>query len=326
MTSYVIVAHRADPDGIISHALLRRAIGENNIRAHYFVDYDDIMPSLITINQKNNDAEIIVADISCNNQFMDEALFADLKKKNKSITWIDHHDSTADNSKFLGQFCTVIYAANKCAAELVEEKYRSRLYYSDPYYSHILAEIAHAHDFEQRKTLPWKAGDSLQQVIASGYNLETLVKDLANGRAWEDNYTLSPHYSGIAAHFKLKKMEAYYCLKETVEQIDCAGKKVLFAFADPMLYMKDAPEYLKLYYDTDYIVVAFESISNVAVFGKGNVGKSVVDFCIAMGGGGRGHGGGINLNHPVSKESYPADKEYITSNLNKFLLSYSGHL
>lgn len=319
MASHVIVAHRADPDGIISHALLRRAIGENNVRTHYFVDYDDILPSLTAITAENSNAEIIVADISLNNQFKDQALFSALKKKNRSITWIDHHESTADNIGFLGQFCTVIYAANKCAAELVEEKYRHRL---DPHYDHLLAAIAHAHDFEQRKTVEWKIGDALQQIIASGYNLETIVKDLATGEAWDDDYILSPLYTRIVAHFQISRNAAYSRLKETVEEVTIADRKILFAFSDPILYMKDAQEYLKRHYDADYVVAAFDGISNILVFGKGNVGKSVVDFCKSMGGGGRGHAGGFNLGHASTEKFFSADKEHLKGKLEEFLRDY----
>lgn len=325
MKDHVIVAHRADPDGIISHALLRRAFGENNIRRHYFVDYDDFLSSLRTINEKNSNAEIIVADISLNDSYLDEALFMDLKKKNRSLTWIDHHDKTAINKPFLEQFCNEItYAPHQCAAELVRERYNFCLH---PDYDSMLAGVAHAHDFEQRKTLPWQVGNSLQQIIASGYDLEKLVHDLATGKAWQEAWIENPvfniNYKHIAADFLIKKEDAYRRLRENAESFEIAGKKVVFAFADPMLYMKDAPEYLKLHYDVDYVVAAFDGISNIIFFGKGNIGKSALDFCMAMGGGGRGHGGGFDIGHTVNKKNYSEDKEYLMKRLEEFLRNYN---
>ncbi|MDP3734352.1 MAG: hypothetical protein Q8R37_03915 [Nanoarchaeota archaeon] len=327
--NYIIVGHRIDPDGIISHALLRRAFS-NNPCHHYFVDYDDFFPVMQDINNRLKDLKkphLIVADISLNLVFQDEYLFQGLGEKTESFTWIDHHLNTFQNEDFLVRsYARVVYEPHLCTAELVQRRY-AYSHNLDSDYNRMLARVAHAHDFERRQMLEWTLGDVLQNIIKSNNNdifgLSKLVQDLGAGNVWDEEGALAPHYQRIVQDCQKKKREAYVRLEENVDIVHCAGKKVLFAYADPILYMKDAPEHLKRINDVDYVVVAFEGISNVIVFGKGNVGKSVIEFCQSMGGGGRGHAGGFTIGHAVTEKDYSQDKTDITGKLEQFLESYN---
>lgn len=319
MTDNIIIAHSADPDGIISHSLFERAFNPG-VRAHYYVDYPDFIKSLENVANKEKNAHITIADISFNDNFMDEELFRTLKEKNESLTWIDHHDNTKKNRGFLERFCDgVIYSSNKCSAELVLSRYNTML---DPSYDAMLANIAHAHDFDNKKQVSWSVGNTLQQVISSGYDLDTLVGDLVTRDAWEDEYMLNSNYQAVAKQFRIKKNKAFQSLKESVEHVSFGDKKAIFAYSDPMLYMKEAPEFLRENYSIDYVVVAFEGKANVMVFGKGKSGTSAVNFCTSMGGGGRNHGGGFGLDHEVTKDTYQIDKEMIQGKLAEFLKTY----
>ena len=166
-----IVAHSADPDGILTHAILQRSLGGVQ---HHFADYDnlaEILGGLVTAKPGN----IIVADLSCEEAIAREDLFNNLKQKHSSIRWYDHHNGSIGRKGFLAQHCDdVVLAANRCAAELVNSVYSPHDLYTE-----FLAELGHVHDFEQKDNSLAPTAYSLQDIIASGYNLKALVSDIA---------------------------------------------------------------------------------------------------------------------------------------------------
>lgn len=309
-----IVAHSADPDGVIAHSLLERALSRDNEVHHQFVDYPNFVGALEQLVDLPG-GKVIVADMALNDSYKKSDLFSRVKGKHGSLTWYDHHEGSITGKSFLEQYCDrIIVAPNKCAAWLVQQD----LLPNDDYAA-FLADIAQTHDFQKQEPL-LEIGNQLQDVISSGDDLLRLVGDLASGSAWEGEM-LTGHYFNISLLFRQKKQQALFDLDNSMEYDIIAGKNVIFAYADRVLYMKDALEHIKRTQPMDYIFVLYEGISNVILEGKGNIGTTAVDFCKRMGGGGRGHGGGFDVGHPVRRETYGQDKGLIRKRFLEYLSS-----
>ena len=92
-----IVAHGADPDGIVTHAILRRALLKTQ---HHFADYDNftaILEKLLTAEP----GKLIIADISCNDRIASPEMFESLKRRHRNISWYDHHTGSYEQKGFL---------------------------------------------------------------------------------------------------------------------------------------------------------------------------------------------------------------------------------
>ncbi len=314
MTTYLI-AHRADPDGILTHAILERALDDEPYLRHVYVDHPDMVSSLESVAM-DRPGEVVIADMSLNHSY--KPAVKRVSETHRPLTWIDHHQGSIDEHSFLEQHCSrVVVSLQKCAAELAQETYLP-----EEAYARHLARVGHAHDFEvQKDPHLLLAGRDLQTVIASGYNLDDLVSDLATGKAWDPSSIsrLNTQYRVVIEEMALKREHTYQELEETLDERIIAGKDVILAHSNPLLYWKDASTYLKGAYNPDYFVISFEGKTNVLFIGNGNVGTSAVDFCQSMGGGGRDNGGGFELDHEVTQTTYPEDKEWIAGRLTEFL-------
>lgn len=314
MTTY-LVAHRADPDGILTHAILQRAYNDEPDLRHVHVDYPDMVSSLEGVAM-DQPGEVVIADMSLNLSY--KPIVRKLSETHQPLTWIDHHQGSVDEHSFLEQQCSrVVVSLQKCAAELAQETHLPK----DAYARH-LAGIGHAHDFENKSDPQlWGLGVDLQAMIASKYSLDMLVDDLAEGEAWDvrDLFHFNSRYRDIIAEMGIRRTDAYRRLEESIDERLIAGKQIVFAHADSLLYMKDAGLHLREVRHPDYFVISFEGRTNMLFIGKGNVGTSAVEFCTLMGGGGRDNGGGFVLDHPITQATYRRDKERLVGQLIKFL-------
>ncbi len=312
-----IVAHRADPDGIVSHAILRRALAADHRLEHYFAEYGDLPETFEALLQADP-GKVIVADIAIQSDNRDEALFRSIKDRHEELEWYDHHKGSQEWLPTLERHCDrVVIDMGKCGAELVVGRYAA----DDPHSQH-LAALGHAHDFERKKSPLAVQAYGLQDIIASGFDLLTLVGDLAEERVLVGKSAFTPPYQEVLGIFAERKQQAYHELESTVEHEPVGRYNVTFAFSPKILYMKDAPDYLPTAHpEQDIIVVMYDGLPNVIIYGrKGRgVGKRIPDFCQLNGGGGRGHGGGFVLDHAVTPETYAADKAYVTARLGEFL-------
>ena len=314
-----IVAHSADPDGIITHAILERSLTQIGHKTkHYYVDYPQLGTALENLLTEKS-GRVIVADLSLNEEVAREDLFRSLVERHRHLSWYDHHASSLNGREFLGKFCRrVALALNKCASKLVALEYAPQ----DEYVG-FLAELAQVHDFEKSKSRLMVRAQQLQDIIASGYDLPTLVKDLSNEKAWHGR-EFKPKYQQVITNFNQLKLQAYASLEQSVEHVSIAGFNITFGLAPACLYMKLAPRYLDerrnaTYNQTDCFVVVYEGMSNVILQGYGQLGSLVPPLCISQQGGGRGHAGGFLLDHPVSADTYERDKQEINRRMALFL-------
>ena len=248
-----------------------------------------------------------------------EDLFQLLVEKHRHISWYDHHAPSLNGREFLGRFCSrVALASNKCAAKLVALDHAPH-----DEYSLFLAQIGQVHDFQRGKSHLMPKALQLQDIIASGYDLPTLVQDLASGKAWHTG-NLKKKYQVVLTKFNERKIQAYSSLEQSIEHTTIAGFNVAFALSPACLYMKLAPTYLNekrnmCYGQTDVFVIFYEGIQNVIIQGYNQVGALVPAFCISQQGGGRGHMGGFLLPHFPSAATYTADTLEIKQRLEVFL-------
>tara|TARA_Y100000310_G_C20661262_1_gene804936 strand:- start:526 stop:1485 length:960 start_codon:yes stop_codon:yes gene_type:complete len=316
---YHIIGHQSDPDGIISHALLRRSLLNNKDKdhsneqmIHYFTDYAFLRDLLDKVKSSER-GKIFVADLSLDENICDETLFQQLSTNHDSLAWFDHHEPSIENKDFLDHYCNIVsLASNKCAAVLVQESYSP-----NNKYDQFLAHLAQVTDFERRDDQFSKQAYGLHDIIASGYNLKSLVEDLAEEKVVNKKGFING-YQTVIDDFKIKKEEAYINLEKSISYQCVNGYVFAFAFSEPLLYMKLATEYLKERLKVDGIIVVYDGKPNVLAHGKKDLGKRIPQFCKIQGGGGRGHGGGFLLNHDINQETFQADIEYIKNNLEQF--------
>lgn len=297
-----IVAHSADPDGIVTHAILRRSLLKTQ---HHFADYDNlaaILEGLLTAEP----GKLVIADISCNDRIASPEMFESLKKRHRNISWYDHHTGSYEQKGFLARYTALILSTNQCAAQLVSEVYAAK-----DAYAQFLAHLGQIHDFERKEDQFAPQAYALQDIIASEGNLHDLVSDLATEKVWDEHRIFTPFYQGVLDKFSERKNQAYSLLEQSVEQREIAGLRVAVAYSDPILYMKPAYQHLQECLDEDCIFVMYQGKSNVLALASKKIGKRILDFLAVQGGGGRGHGGGFVLDHPVSAETYQQDKEEI---------------
>ncbi len=308
---YHLVAHSADPDGIITHALLERSLKEHHVK-HYFVDYPDFHQTLRNLQQQPP-GRIIIADMNLDTNLRQSKLLPELRDRHGLLDWYDHHSNSIQEQRYLEKQCRrVRVAANYCAAELVREEYLPQ----DPY-AQSLAHLAHIHDFEKKEDPRASVAYGLQDVIASGHGLDQLVSDLATGKIWAGEQ-FNPAYQEVLRQFQERKHQACQQLEDSLEQKIIGGYKVAFAFSDPLLYMKLAPAHLAPKLEVDCLVVLYESKRNIIVEGYNRVGKHIPAFCTRNQGGGRGHAGGFTIDHEVTIDSLQQDKELVAQRLEEF--------
>ncbi|MDO8656950.1 MAG: hypothetical protein Q7K45_06970, partial [Nanoarchaeota archaeon] len=318
MMVHHIIAHSVDPDGIITHAILERSLKPSGHKInHHYVDYPQLGSALEKMLTEEP-GRVIVADLSLNDEIAREDLFRSLVERHRHISWYDHHASSLNGREFLGRFCSrVALASNKCAAKLVALDYAPQNEYVG-----FLAELAQVHDFENSKSRLMVRAQQLQDIIASGYDLPTLVKDLSDEKAWHGR-EFKPKYHQVIADFNQLKVQAYHFLEQSIGLVNIAGFNIAFSLAPACLYMKLAPRYLEekrntVYPETDCFVVVYEGMNNVILKGYGQLGPLVPSLCISQQGGGRSHAGGFLLNHPVSADTYQRDKKEIIQKITTF--------
>ncbi|MBI2146558.1 hypothetical protein HYU22_04420 [Candidatus Woesearchaeota archaeon] len=167
---YHLVAHRADPDGIIAHALLERALAKEQCE-HYFVDYPDFHQTLGNLKEKKP-GRVIVADMNLDTILQQSNLLSELREKHGLLEWYDHHSNSIQEQRYLEKQCRrVKVAANYCAAQLVREEYLPQ-----DSYALSLAHLAHVHDFEKKEDSRAPIAYELQQKDQACQRLEESVE------------------------------------------------------------------------------------------------------------------------------------------------------
>ncbi|HLD00938.1 MAG TPA: hypothetical protein VJC39_04285 [Candidatus Nanoarchaeia archaeon] len=320
-----IVGHRADPDGIMCHAIFRR--NEKNTR-HIYADYGDVnghLRSLVNLSP----GTVQVADLSYHHSI--EPILAELNSKGHVLNWYDHHNDSRDNEDLLKEYCwKVRLGQGLCAAKLV-----SREYPEDDYGS-FLSEIGQVHDFHnQTDIVMYSLGvgimDIMSKITLSGINLEDLVVDLAEEKVFESIRTsprFNPQYKKIVQEFQICKQKAIREMDQSLEYVEMDGYVVATAFSDRILYMKPGLDHLQdqliknknpVEEKVDCCIVFYAQRPNVVMVTGGKIGSSIIQFSKSQGGGGRDHGGGFQLDHDNSPQTYSQDRLEILERLREYL-------
>lgn len=329
-----IITHGEDPDGIISQAILWRYYcvkeGESHQR-HFFARYDHLLePFLEALRQ--DPRQLIVADISLNQELiqageMPGELLRSLAQQS-GITWYDHHLSTQQSESYFQSLrATVHYSDTQCAAKLVAKD----LLRGDPYVRE-LAKIAQANDYQnclpQAPTARVILGDKLEGIISlfnaqnNQAGLFLLAEALQRDQWRTDETLLQPYWEIHVQEFQQESIQARAELETTVEIPRIESSRVLIGLADPILYPKAAPRYLREHYaeKADLFVTLFQAPcrNHVILSHHGNL-INVPALCQSLGGGGRDNGGGFTLPFEITSESFSHAKNYVINRVEEYL-------
>jgi archaea-specific RecJ-like exonuclease len=122
----ICVSHREDADGISSAALIKEAFGGDTL----LEDYPSLMDALQKVKQDEKLKTLFICDLGLSKKNQDEfvEILSELRKKNVSITYIDHHDLDKGIIKKLKQIkVKLIHDINECTSVLVYDSFKSKL-------------------------------------------------------------------------------------------------------------------------------------------------------------------------------------------------------
>ena len=125
-TKILCVSHMEDADGISSAALIKQAFGGDTI----LVDYPGMTDALETLRNDEKLKMLFICDLGLNKQnsdyFVD--LLTELRKKQVSITYVDHHYV---DSKIIAKLKKVkvklIHDTSECTSVLVYNAFKKKL-------------------------------------------------------------------------------------------------------------------------------------------------------------------------------------------------------
>jgi len=332
-THPLIVTHAEDPDGIISHALLLRALDIHDQTLspenHHFLRYDRLVEQFESIGDLLRDSkkDLYIADIGLNPALAavrNGHLVPEILQNARSTTWIDHHANTEIRIGLLNHFgVDVVYNNRQCAGQQTQ-----RYFNLNSPYEILLGKIAQAHDYKKlgvhhpNITL----GDELQAVISyanASLDFNMLAEFTAGLR--DENVIqgerLTSDWEDIVIDYEHKQQQAFQDLENSIESETIAGHRVLWAVASPYLSAKPAPRYMKQYYSDkcDFYIVIFESPTRNHIFEKSpHVLFPVEAMAQSLGGGGRGDGGGFSVPYDTTEETIPQIKELVREKIEHY--------
>lgn len=316
---HYIIADRTDCDGVISHALLKRKLGNTK---HFPSDYYDFHKMLeeVIIQPPGN---IIVADLDLNSNIRRYTyLFERAKRKHKTFAWLDHHIGSLSTMDFLEKHCNLINVQkDQCASMII-----SKTFWAKDDYADWLVKIAQDYDYKNKGTEEYNLAQKVQEVIRSDFSTEKLIEIVAKDDKWQKNGNLIEELEIERQGFLKRKPDAYSELEKTLITQKISGLRVMFGLSNMTLYRSDAPMYLKdkRSNDADLFVVFFlNDYGPVMIYGNTEEMK-VTDLCSMLGGGGRENNGGFTFNNKTNRGNYierirhvSIAIEHMQSNINK---------
>jgi len=125
-TKTLCISHMEDADGISSAALIKQAFGGDTT----LVDYPGMTDVLETLRNDEKLKTLFICDLGLNKQNTDSfvELLTELRKKQISITYIDHHHL---DSKIIAKLKKVkvklIHDTSECTSVLVYNAFKKKL-------------------------------------------------------------------------------------------------------------------------------------------------------------------------------------------------------
>ena len=150
-TKVLCVSHMEDADGISSAALIKQAFGGDTI----LVDYPSMIDVLETLRNDEKLKTLFICDLGLNKEnstsFVD--LLTELRKKQVSITYVDHHHV---DSKIIARLKKVkvklIHDTSECTSVLVYDAFKKKL----PEHSTFIAACGAITDYMENRPIASK--------------------------------------------------------------------------------------------------------------------------------------------------------------------------
>ncbi len=307
----LILTHSEDPDGIIAHALLIRALGikEINPENHFFARYDRLADDFGKLERRVQDvpkSSVYIADIGLNGQLAAAggrpyACLEGIALAAEEKFWVDHHETTLKHGEALSRMGFQLhYNSERCAALLIRD-----IFGLQGEYESELAQIAQAHDHKKPGSASERVvkGNEIEKVIALANErldystMHKLTLGLAQGKAVDHDFNLQGEWRDHVVEFDTRTVAAYRELESSIVVEEVAGLRVLFAHSPAILSQKPALEYLQTNHSraSDMYVCFFRPpVRNHIILRKQGSNFPAVELCGSLGGGGRGNGGGFS--------------------------------
>ncbi len=344
MTKPLILFHSEDPDGVISAALLTRALGSDLVYVpvgYYNVvkQFEDTAKNVSSDRPEN----IYISDLSINNSLaLSGSSYGTLEQLAMAAptVWFDHHPNTQTHMEELerrGFRFVTDFSNQKCASSLVQDHFGLK-----DEYSQELVDIALAHDLNLKDSSPLQRGELLQKIISmylyDNDEMDRLAIMLADAEVWDREGNLHPKL--------VKKVERYEELTvPALEKLYHDSKDLILphpkqngftikmsGYGKSILPMKDtARMFFEKYKDPRpeicafdvYILIRGYPTNHILVYSDPNSISSFdpVKFCQENGGGGRGNMGGFNWDEPITIINFEKVKRETCQKLEKYLNS-----
>jgi len=150
-TKILCISHQEDADGISSAALIKQAFGGDTI----LVDYPGIRDALEPLRNDEKLKKLFICDLGLNSQINDYFvdLLTELRKKQISITYVDHHYL---DSKIITKLKKIkvklIHDTSECTSVLIYDAFKKKL----PEHSTFIAACAAITDYMENKPIASK--------------------------------------------------------------------------------------------------------------------------------------------------------------------------
>jgi oligoribonuclease NrnB/cAMP/cGMP phosphodiesterase (DHH superfamily) len=330
----LVVTHGGDIDGIVSAAILKKLLLGYDVE-FIFVIYSIQQNVFEKISHREDltEMEVFIVDLSCNDYLVEESIIQRIARRAKSVIYADHHIGTQEHKQLLEDLGVDVFESceeKKCASRLIYELYSC--FFPEKYFD-SLSFVAQSSDYpDGLKDEISRIGEDLNKII-SLYLSESNAEALGNlvitlsENGWHKNGKYSDDLEKALVLFQAKQKESLTILKESVELIEIADRKIMLGFGQGILPDKDTiAELMKQDNENaDCYIVAFGTpINNALVLRGAKSSFTVKSFCSFMAGGGREYGagceiGGFSFSFEVTDESYKKAKEITVKGLEEFL-------
>jgi oligoribonuclease NrnB/cAMP/cGMP phosphodiesterase (DHH superfamily) len=333
----LVVTHGSDVDGIVSAAILKKLLLGYDVE-FIFVIYSiqENVFEKISHREDLTEMEVFIVDLSCNDYLVsgsEESIIQRIARRAKSVVYADHHIGTQEHKQLLEDLGVDVFESceeKKCASRLIYELYSC--FFPEKYFD-SLSFVAQSSDYpDGLKDEISRIGEDLNKII-SLYLSESNAEALGNlvitlsENGWHKAGKYSDDLEKALVLFQAKQKESLTILKESVELIEIADRKIMLGFGQGILPDKDTiAELMKQDNEkADSYIIAFGMpINGALALSSVKSNFPAVSFCKFMEGGGRPYGtdyemGGFSFAFNVTEESYKKAKEIIIEGLKDFL-------
>lgn len=150
-TKTLCISHMEDADGISSAALIKQAFGGDTV----LVDYPGLTDALGSLRNDEKLKKLFICDLGLNTQINDYFvdLLTELRKKQISVTYIDHHNIEPKVVTKLKKIkVKLIHDTSECTAVLVYDAFKKKL----SEHSTFIAACAAVTDYMENKPIASK--------------------------------------------------------------------------------------------------------------------------------------------------------------------------